>query len=396
MNLSTHNQALLRGIVAGAVVLSGLTACSRSDRSDAGRDTTQSGAATVSPTDTGTSAQPSAAAATQPAGDTANRSNSDAAAATAHTAAPSRQNTVRTDAAEDTSGGTGEAVSGYRAMEQDSLASTDTASAEMAGAAQATDSAGAAADQALTADTVAAGFSEMARDTSSAAGLGDTATVAVTDTSVSTESDTTGNIQVQADTTTIEQAQADTSSGINNDTVAVASADSAATDNSRAVAAAAAGATAAGAAAVSRGNADVSRDNAGRVRPPEDSTEVLGNVTTDSGAVANGDVGNQSESERIRPPEDSTEIQGNVTSDKDRAAVAPREARTDAVGAAPMGHTVTGPQAAALMSWAGERCVVLSDESTEVSWDIAVSPANLNPCGPGTMTLSSVRTGEKQ
>jgi len=269
-------------------------------------------------------------------------------------------------------------------MERDTTApsSVDTASAEMAGAASATDSAGAAADQALTADTTAAANSEMARDTSSAAGTGDTATVAVTDSGIAAESDTTGNIQVRVDTATTEQAD---------------------NDNSRA--AAAAGAVA-GAAVASNGNAngsngnasdrnaDATRDNAGRVRPPEDSTEILGNVTTDSATTGNSDVASQSESDRIRPPEDSTEVHGNVTSDKDRVAATSGEADTSAVGAAGMGRTVTGAEAVALLSRAGERCVLLNDESTEASWDIGDSPANLNPCGTGTMTLSRVRTGE--
>jgi len=117
-------------------------------------------------------------------------------------------------------------------------------------------------------------------------------------------------------------------------------------------------------------------------------------VTTDSAAAGNGDVASQSESDRIRPPEDSTEVYGNVTSDNDRAAAPSGEAEASAVGAAAMGRTVTGAEAVALISRAGERCVMLNDESTEASWDIADSPANLNPCGTGTMTLSRVRTGE--
>jgi hypothetical protein len=223
----------------------------------------------------------------------------------------------------------------------------------------------------------------MARDTTSAAGTGDTATVAVTDTGIAAESDTTGNIQVQADTaTTTEQAQADTTSNVQTDTVAVAAVDSTTQDSTQAD--------------VANENAagDTLQANAGRIRPPEDSTEVLGNVTTDSAAAGNGDVASQSESDRIRPPEDSTEVHGNVTSDNDRAAASSGEAETSAAGAAAMGRNVTGAEAVALISRAGERCVMVNDESTEASWDIADSPANLNPCGNGTMTLSRVRTGE--
>ena len=67
---------------------------------------------------------------------------------------------------------------------------------------------------------------------------------------------------------------------------------------------------------------------------------------------------------------------------------------TDAAGAAPIGGTVTGIDAVSLMSRAGARCVV-KDDSSDVYWDLSDSPAALNPCGSGTMTLSLVRTGEK-
>ena len=216
------------------------------------------------------------------------------------------------------------AVSGYREMEQDSVstAASDSASPEPAptGAASPLDSAGVTSDYALTGDTTSAdttsadwtsaGYSEMARDTSSAAGRGDTAAVAVADTTTRAESDT-ASIKVQMDTTQVA-------------------------------------------------NADTLQDNSGR----------------------------------IRPPEDSTEIRGNVTSDKDRAEPASREVPTNAAGAAPMGNTVTGIDAVSLMSRAGVRCVV-KDDSSDGYWDLSNSPAALNPCGSGTMTLSLVRTGEK-
>jgi hypothetical protein len=272
MNLSMHNQTLLRGILAGAAVLAGVSACSRSDRAGAGRDTTLSGA---------TAPQPSAGAATQPSGDTAT--------ATAQTRPPRQRTTPSSRRArQDTTVRSGEAaVSGYRGMVQDSVstAASDAASPGLAptGAASPLDSAGVTSDYALTGDTTSAdttaGYSEMARDTSSAAGRGDTAAVAVAD-------------------TTAQVANADTLQG-----------------------------------------------NSGRIRPPEDSTEIRGNMT-------------------------------------------------DAAGAAPIGGTVTGIDAVSLMSRAGARCVV-KDDSGDVYWDLSDSPAALNPCGTGTMTLSLVRTGEK-
>jgi hypothetical protein len=134
--------------------------------------------------------------------------------------------------------------------------------------------------------------------------------------------------------TTTAQAQADTTT-IHTDTLAVATADSADTVSAQGEQAAAESA-----------DADTLQDNAGR----------------------------------IRPSEDSTEIQGNVTSDKDRAAA--------------VGNAVTGIDGVSLMSRAGVRCVV-KDESSDVLWDMADSPAASNPCGTGAMTLSLVRTGEK-
>ena len=318
MNLSMHNQALLRGILAGAVVLSGASACSRSDRVGVARDTTQSGATAVTPSDSQTSAntpQPSASVATQPSGDTA--------------------------------------VSGYRGMERDTSAqpdtlaasgnnadsvgvSSDTASAEMAGTSAATplDSAGVTSDYGLTTDTPTAGYSEMARDTSSAAGRGDTAAVAEADTTTPAESDTA------------------------TDTLTVASADAADSASAK------------------------GEQPAGQV------------ASADTTSAPSGNVANQSETERIRPPEDSTEILGNVTSDKDRAEPTSREVPTDAAGAAPIGNAVTGIAAVSFMSRAGARCVV-KDDSSDVRWDMADSPVALNPCGTGTMTLSLVKTGEK-
>jgi hypothetical protein len=326
MNLSMHHQTLLRGIVAGAVVLAGVSACSRSDRAGTGRDTTQSGATAVVLSDSQTSAnapQPSAGAATQPSGDTAT--------ATAQTRTP-RQRTAPPSrrVRQDTTVKSGKvAVSGYRGMEQDSVstAAPDSASPEPAptGAASPVDSAGVTSDYALTgdttsADTASAGYSEMARDTSSAAARGDTAAVAMADTITSAESDTAG-IKVRMDTT-------------HTDTLTVATADSADTVSAQSEPAAAQVA-----------NADTLQDNSGRIRPPEDSTEIRGNMT-------------------------------------------------DAAGAAPMGDTVTGIEAVSLMSRAGARCVV-KDDSGDVWWDMSDSPAALNPCGTGTMTLSLVRTGEK-
>ena len=124
-------------------------------------------------------------------------------------------------------------------------------------------------------------------------------------------------------------------------------------------------------------------NNAGRIRPPEDSTEILGQ-------------------------EDSTEIPGNVTSPDDLAyetadeqivtpddqeKAAASEAPKDEVGAAAVANDVTGAEAVALMSREGVRCAVIDPETNEaVRWDMSSTPVTLNPCGMGSMNLSKIWT----
>jgi hypothetical protein len=168
-------------------------------------------------------------------------------------------------------------------------------------------------------------------------------------------------------------------------------------------------------------DADVSADadvavadttgNAGRIRPPEDSTEILGQVTTDT--TARVAIADTVESERIRPPEDSTELLGYVgdeTADEvevtdeqeinaneeavsadDQETVAAAETPADEVGAAAIGGTLTGDDAVALMTRQGARCQVVDPETNEeVRWDMSRTPVTLNPCGMGSMILSRI------
>jgi hypothetical protein len=140
--------------------------------------------------------------------------------------------------------------------------------------------------------------------------------------------------------------------------------------------------------------------NAGRIRPPEDSTEILGQVTSDSSpsVVATADT---VESDRVRPPEDSTELHGDAITDEtadeqpidaeDRETVAASGDRTDEVGAAAVAGTVTGAEAVALVTRGDIRCIVVDPESDEeVRWDMSSTPVTLNPCGSGSMNLSRV------
>jgi len=298
MSFLLSNRALLRGMLTGAMVLTG-TACHRSDRTESGRDSS----AAVLPDTSNNAAQPSG-------GGTTTGAVSDSA----KTAAPSNKDAV-----------------GYRSMERDTTLDTsigadsaaidvsaevaDTASTEMAGAADTvtrTD---------VSADTSAAGYAEMARDTSTAADQADTAAAA------------NGEVALTA--------RIDTSSQAN---VAVSA----------------------------EAGADTTGD-AGRIRPPEDSTEILGNVTTDEAADETAD-------EQVVRPED-------------RETVAVSEARTDQVGAAAIGGNVTGAEAVALMSREAVRCAVVDPEGNQaVRWDMSNTPVALNPCGMGSMIPSRIWT----
>jgi hypothetical protein len=306
MHLSIHNRTLLRGMLAGAVVLSGTSACSRSDRADAGRDTTQTGTA-VAPSDTQTNAaiQPGTA-------DTVAAPSSDTRTTTPQTATPSPRPKPSSPApeAQDSSVESGDqGVSGYQAMGHDTAPAPTTSgdSAQISGEGAV---AGAAAPGVST-DTTVSGYEPMARDTSTVLAQGDTAGQAQIDTTTQAEADT-ATIHAQVDTT----AEAPTEVAVED------------------------------------------RPDTG------DSTEVLGQVTTDE---ANYDV----------------EAVG--------------DANADAVGAAQVestGNIATGADAVALMTREGQPCRV--EDSRDVQWDLAGSPATLNPCGTGTMTLPKVQTGEKE
>jgi hypothetical protein len=389
MRVSLSNRALLRGLLAGAVVLTG-TACSRSDRAETGRDNS----AAVLPDTIGNAQSSGSGSVTGSVNDTASGAATDTAAApdrSSSTAQPSPaapSNTPRSETAPSND----KDAAGYRPMERDTAVSetpattSDTLAAEMS--ASSTDSAAVAtaqidtaatepaaeiadttstemagaADTARTgvsADTVAAGYVEMARDTSSAADQADSAATP------------TGDVALEAtvDTSPAANAEVSVETGV-----------------------------ATGDVADTTGNAD-------RIRSPEESTEVLGQVTTDSAAGA--DSPDSTEVVRVRPPEDSTEVLGSVTTTDqaadetadeqivtpDSATVATSEARTDEVGAAAVGGHVTGAEAVGLMTRAGVRCGVADPEGNEaVRWDMSNTPATLNPCGMGSMILSRIWT----
>jgi len=381
MHLPTRNRALLRGMVAGAVVLAAASACSRPDRADAGRDTTQASqpSAAAAPADS-----QSIAASANPApgsSDTTVAASNPAPKATSRVSKPTPA--PRTTATADTR------PAGYQAMGRDSTAgakdgssstiavgdsaeigkpgeritSTETSHqanadtlasasdstrirppAESSAVATTTDSNASASN-----DSSVAGSTEMARDTSKVLAKADSTTAQPTaDTAARTSADT-GAIGVKMDTATADQqtqvaveAPADT---------AVAAPDSAEAGKT--------GDRLEATAASPEANADTLSDTAERIRPPEDSTETLGQVNRDS-----------------------TEVGADT-------------AAAGAAGVEPTGNMATGDEAVALIGREGQRCAVLSsDKRRDAQWDLAGSPATMNPCGTGTMTLPRVQTGE--
>jgi hypothetical protein len=190
---------------------------------------------------------------------------------------------------------------------------------------------------AASADTSGTASSEMARDTSTALAQTDTSvqvqvdtTTQAADTGSVTPADTGVTVQAQMDTTTVDQ-QTEVAAQVNADTVAT---------------------------------------EADRVRPPEDSTEMLGNVTTE---------------------EDRAKNEAETPADQAPAAAA---------GAQVSGGMVTGAAAVAQVTREGRRCTVVQSGESEgeseedIRWDLAGSPATMNPCGTGTMTLPRIQTEE--
>ncbi|MEP7227552.1 MAG: hypothetical protein ABI785_09350, partial [Gemmatimonadales bacterium] len=318
------NRALLRGMLAGAVVLTG-AACSRSDRAKSGPDNT----AAIAP-DTGSNiAQPSnSGTMTGAVSDTATPSDRSSSSTQPTSSAPSNAPRAETAAPSEKD------AAGYQSMERDTASPSNqhSDSARVTADTSVSQAAPVTSDSATTemsasgsasadvADTAAAGYAEMARDTSTVADQADTAAA-------------NGDVALKATVDTSSEANADLSAGA--------------------------------------GAAD-STDNAGRIRPPEDSTEILGNVSTNEG--------DETADEQVVRPED-------------RATVATSETPNDEVGAAAIGGEATGAEAVALLTREGLRCAVVNPEANQaVRWDMSSTPIALNPCGMGSMVLSRIWT----
>lgn len=387
--LSTiKNRALVRRMLAGAVVLGVVSACSRPDRADAGPDTTQTGTAVTS-ADTQVSNAPRPAVS-----DT-----------TAPRPAPQTETAVTPPATEpapaaaepkDSAITTGDqGVSGYQAMGHNAP-QTDTASA---------------------ANPPAAETAQAPADTDAVA-VGDSAQVGKpgkrlepTETTSQANADTLGN--AEGERVRPPEDSSETLGQVTADSAEMAAADPMARDTSAALAQ---GDTAqvrsdvAIQAEADSGAVQVQVDTAAEAQTElavQDQADTI-TVVGDSGSVdkpgprAQEDtvslkadsISQHHAADRVRPPEDSTEVYGEVTTEAELEAVG--DANDQGVGAAQVpstGNVATGADAVALMTRAGQPCRIQS--SRDANWDLASSPATLNPCGSGTMTLPKVQTGEK-
>ena len=360
MSFSIYNRRLLSGMVAGSVALAAASACSRSDRTNGGRDSAQTGA--VAPADSQASAsasapaQPNTAAqpstGTQPSsGDTATGTPS---TGTGNTSTPTpkaghrrwrpRSSATQSPSANAPSANADQGVAGYKPMGQDS----STTSGNVTDSAQASPSVVSVPDTAANTNTAATEMGSpgsadtMARDTSAALAHGDTT--------------------AQAEVGASSQAQADTAT-LGDTAVILTHAD---TSQQTGVATGNVADTTAAVDTTAMASDSTSGQVAERMHPDT--------VSKKADELA------KHESARVRPPEDSTGA-----------------AAVGAAGVASTGNIATGADAVALMERQGERCVVTSpDQNRDELWDMASSPSTLNPCGTGTMTLPRIWTGEKK
>jgi hypothetical protein len=422
------NRALVQRLVASALILAGAGACSQSDRSESGstsaavgQDTTFtggriSGSTDTATTTTGADTMTATGTATGAAGDTT-PARIQANAPRATPSAESGDTSLRGDSA----------TSGYRAMDRDTATvpdasdsarvnqdtsevsqnTTDTASVETAGAVTADTDISADAGAAVgvgAADTAAnAGRVRPPEDSTEILGQVNTDTTAEADVSANADVAVGAETQDTADNAGRIRPPEDSSEISGQDSTAFQTGVEMARDT-----------TAADQADTSSAAADVDAS----LQASVDTTPADAQVTADAGVSANADVTTDTSttvatadtiSDRVRSPEDSTEVWGNVnsadTADEAPVAaaeqdsvdyepeVAAAETRADSVGAAPVSVNVTGSEAVEMVSRQDARCSVVDPESdAEVRWDMSSTPVTLNPCGLGSMNLSKVET----
>jgi hypothetical protein len=444
MQVPVLNPTLFRSLMAGALVLFGASACSRSDRAESGSDNT---AATMQDTaGLGATQDIPGTGQDRVATDTANPAseNTGTGAAAGDTApAEIKSNAPRAATAPQSA----ERRRNTRTSAESGAA--DTAAKPESDSARVTEDTSETSLNPTTDTVEAAGYAEMARDTTGSADQIDTSANAAVGAEVQDTTMNAGRVRpIEDSTETMGQVTTDAGNvAAISDTVAGDAAIAARGDDTTGNAGrvrppedstemqgnASSADTAANAAGGSDGQ-DTTM-NAGRVRPIEDSTETMGQVTTETGnvavssdtvvgdaAIAARGADTTGNAGRIRPPEDSTEMEGNVSSAESAgvnaadtadeapvAAEAPEsdmrdgetqvasEDRTDTVGAAAIDGTVTGDDAVAMMTRQGEQCNVVDPElNEEVRWDMSSTPATLNPCGLGSMNLSKVWTARQR
>jgi len=355
MPFSFHDRMLVGGVLA-ALTLASAFGCSRSDRAPGNNEPSQSGAVAPADTQTGSTS-------------------------------------VQTPTSSDSSANARQDASGYQPMGQDTTGPSVSAAAGKPGERLEQNQTSASANSDSLANQPESDRIRPPEDSSETIGAV-TADSAASDTMTR---DTTSDVgQVSADTAAV-QARVDTTTQ-QRDTVALTTGD-----------------TAAGQAQLDTTSGQPQAEVA--VETQQDTTTVVG----DSSEVgkpgerleanaASGEANADSlpaDSERIRSPEDSAEVLGNVNDEHANAKAevnsdveAVGDAGAEPVGAARVestGGIVTGEAAVAAVTREGQRCVVVDPEqSPEVRWDVASSPATLNPCGTGTMTLPRIWTGEKK
>jgi len=377
MYFRTPNRTLLRSFVAGAAVLAA-AACSRSDRSGSAGDTTQVQSGAASSADTqAVASQPSTPSSTSSTQATTDTSTTPQHALT-DTHKPAHP-VSRSAGRQPTDTG----VAGYQPM------GNDTAAVGTGQAGQDTVAVGdsshigktgdrlepTAASEQANADTVA-DQSDSTRirppeDSTETVG----AASADSGSAAAPVTDSTQGAPEMARDSTSSLAQADTAAPEQADTSTQVSADSSSVQV----------------------QVDTTQQTELAQQAPVDSA-APGQVQMDTAHAAADTAEAQAHADttRIRPPEDSTELNGNVTdqSNESEVAVSDAEADTTAAGAAAVqtGNMATGADAVALVTREGRHCAVVTEDAERR--DLASSPATLNPCGTGTMTLPRAQIEE--
>jgi hypothetical protein len=191
MSVLVSNRALLRGMLAAAVVLTG-TACSRPDRSDRSQSGSDTSAAMLPDSSSNTAQPSSGGAATGSVSDTATTSAQSDSLAQPSTSAQSNTPRAETTAPSDKD------AAGYRPMERDTTNIPDQQSDSVRVTADTTETSSGPADtSSIEMAGAAAGNSEMARDTSTVAEQADTAAAPSGDVVLQTPVDTSSQAEAE-------------------------------------------------------------------------------------------------------------------------------------------------------------------------------------------------------